>query len=126
MNKTYLYPCSVQEAIRNSELSLWRESHRANIACKQAIESAACAGFDGMQLNPGCLKPVLEEYGYKRIGWVLSNTVQQKDYDGRFSPGNKAWAEQTFIPTDNHNLDFVEESHPAVLDGFIDLYRKVE
>ncbi len=126
MNEVYLYPYSVQEAVRNNELPLWRESYRANIACKQAVESAIRTGFDGMRLDPGCLKPVLEEYGYKRVGWVLSNTLQRKDYDGRFGTSNKAWAKQTFIPPDRHNLDFLVESHPAVLDGFVDLYREAE
>jgi len=38
MNKTYLYPYSSAEARERNELSLWRESHRANIACRDAIE----------------------------------------------------------------------------------------
>ena len=40
MNETYLYPYSAKEARERNELSLWRESHRANIACRGAIEDA--------------------------------------------------------------------------------------
>ena len=40
MNETYLYPYSAKEARERNELSLWRESHRANIACRDAIDRA--------------------------------------------------------------------------------------
>ena len=37
MNETYLYPYSAKEARERNELSLWRESHRANIACRDRV-----------------------------------------------------------------------------------------
>ena len=57
MNETYLYPYSAKEARERNELSLWRESHRANIACREAIEDAIRRNFDGMNLDPECLTP---------------------------------------------------------------------
>lgn len=122
----YLHLGSASEARRYNELNRWRESYWENVACKQAIESAIRAGFDGMRLNDDCAQSVIDRYGFKRVGWVLSNTLRMKDYDGRFNPSNKAWAKQTFIPPDDHNLDFVVESHPAVLDGFINEFRKAQ
>lgn len=122
----YLYLGSASEASRYGELEQWRQSHKENIACKQAIESAIRTGFDGMYLRDDCVKSIIDQYGFKRVGWVLSNTLRMKDYDGRFNPSNKAWAKQTFIPPDDHNLDFVVESHPAVLDGFINEFRKAQ
>ena len=92
----YLYIGSISEARRFNELDRWRESHRENIACKQAIEEAIRQGFDGMYLDHDCAKSVIEAYGYKRVGWVLASTLQQKKDDGRFSPRNKEWAEATF------------------------------
>ena len=125
MNETYLYPYSAKEARERNELSLWRESHRANIACRDAIEDAIRRNFDGMYLNEDCLAPVLTAYGYKRTAWVLANTLHELKWDGRFSYANKHWAEKIYIPTDlNHNSDFVVRSHPAVLDGFVSFYRK--
>lgn len=125
MNETYLYPYSAGEARNRDELPLWRESHRANIACRDAIEGSIRQGFDGMHLDEDCLQPVLEEYGYKRTAWVLANTLHELKWDGRFSPINKQWAEKLFIPQDlHHNSDFVVRSHPAVLDGFVGMYRK--
>ena len=125
MNETYLYPYSAKEARERNELSLWRESHRANIACRDAIEDAIRRSFDGMNLQTDCLKAVLDEYGYKRTAWMLANTLHELKWDGRFSYANKHWAEKIYIPTDlNHNSDFVVRSHPAVLDGFVSFYRK--
>lgn len=40
MNETYPYPYSAAEARKRNELSLWRESYKANIACRNAIEEA--------------------------------------------------------------------------------------
>ena len=89
MNDTYLYPYSSAEARERNELSLWRESHKANIACRNAIEDTIRQNFDGMHLNKDCLTPVLEEYGYKRTAWVLANTLHELKWDGRFGHGNK-------------------------------------
>lgn len=125
MNKTYLYPYSSAEARERNELSLWRESHKANIACRDAIEDAIRRSFDGMHLDKDCTTPVLDEYGYKRTAWVLANTLHELKWDGRFSPANKQWAERRYIPQDErHNAEITVRSHPAVLDGFVSLYRK--
>ena len=125
MNNTYPYPYSAAEARKRNELSLWRESHKANIACRNAIEDAIRLNFDGMNLQTDCLKTVLDEYGFKRTAWVLANTLHELKWDGRFGLANRQWAERACIPTDlNHNSDFVVRSHPAVLDGFVTFYRK--
>ncbi len=128
---SYLYPYSREEAKRLKQIDLWRDSRKENIACKNAIEGAIRRDFDGMRLKVECAESVLAAYGYKRVSWVLANTVQQKDWDGRFSRENKEWAKRTYIPPDkdsamdqNYNLDFVADSHPAVLDGFVNQYRR--
>ena len=125
MNETYLYPYSSAEARERNELSLWRESHKANIACRDAIEDAIRRSFDGMHLDKDCITPVLDEYGYKRTAWVLANTLHELKWDGRFSPANKQWAERRYILQDErHNAAITVRSHPAVLDGFVSFYRK--
>ena len=123
-NHPYLYLSSQSEARENGELDKWRESHRHNIACKQAIEQSIREGFDGMCLEHDCARGVIETYGYKRVGWVLANTLQQKKDDGRFSRLNKEWAATTFIPPSDLNYAFAVESHPAVLDGFVNQFRR--
>lgn len=74
----YLYLGSLSEARRSDEAGLWRASHQCNIACKQAIEAAIRAGFDGMHLKADCARGVIAQYGFKRVGWVLANTIQKK------------------------------------------------
>ena len=124
MNKTYLYPYSSAEARERNELSLWRESHRANIACRDAIEDAIRRSFDGWHLDKDCTSLVLEKYGYKRTAWVLVNTLHELKWDGRFSHANKQWAERRYISQDErHNAEITVRSHPAVLDGFVTFYR---
>ena len=57
--------------------------------------------------------------------WSCANTVQLQDWDGRYSRRNKEWAKT--IPNDNPETvrcGYVLNSHPAVLDGFIDLVRE--
>lgn len=120
----YLYLGSISEARKYGELDQWRESHKENITCKEAIESAIRHGFDGMRLDRDCAKSVIEAYGYKRVGWVLSGTLQQKREDGRFSRRNQEWAASTFIPWSDRNCDFTVQSHPAVLDGFVNEFRE--
>lgn len=85
----YLYIGSISEARRFNELDRWRESHRENIACKQAIEEAIRQGFDGMYLDHDCAKSVIEAYGYKRVGWVLASTLQQKRMTAGSAPGTR-------------------------------------
>lgn len=125
MNETYLYPWPAKDARERGELELWCASYKANIACKHSIEAAICRDFDGMYLKPDCAESVIEEFGFQRVNFVLANTLKVKGYDGRFSLSNKAWAKSVFVPPDpEHNHSFFVESHPAVLDGFIDEARQ--
>lgn len=47
MNETYLYRGSAKEAKSRDELPLWRESHKANVACRGAIEDTIRRNFMG-------------------------------------------------------------------------------
>lgn len=122
-----IYPYSFAEAKRLGELDDWKASHKQNIACKDAIEAAIRRDFDGMHLKSDCAESVIADFGYRRVSYVLANSLQSKEYDGRFSHVNKEWAQQTYIPPDkdsysNRNLHFAADSHPAVLDGFVNQY----
>ena len=126
----YLYPYSRNEAKRLNQLKEWRDSHKENIRCKKSIEDAIRRDLGRTHLKDGYVESVIAEYGYKRVNWVLANTVKQQDWNKDFSDNNKEWAKHTYIPPDkdsvynqNYNLDFVVDSHPAVLDGFINQYR---
>ncbi len=125
LNNTPLYINSVRDAKAMDELPQWRESFKANCACCHAIEEAIRRDFDGMHLAEGCAESVIREYGFKRVEYVLANTLKEKADDGRFSAGNKEWSGRTYVPKDEtHNYCFAVNSHPAVLDGFVSDFRK--
>lgn len=97
-----------------------------NIACKLSIEKGIKENYDGLRLGKGFEEDIIREYGIDRVLYVLANTVRQKSWDGRFSSENKKWAREYQIPEDTLNRCFVVESHPAVVDGFINWIRRME
>lgn len=119
-----VYRHSLHDAVEWGERDEWRESFKLNCDCARAIEKAIRENFDGMNLAPGCQTPIITEYGNDRVKWVLANTLREKNTDGRFSERNRKWLAGKMIPQDDHNWQFVADSHPAVLDGFISGVRK--
>ena len=115
-------------ARENGELSPYRVSLRENIACKQAIEESIRKHFDGMHLDPEAVKEILEKYGRSRTLFVLAVTVNEKDYDGRFSRSNKEWAKSFNIPEDrdsfgsDRRLDYAVNSHSMLVDTLFQRY----
>ena len=116
-------------AKENDEVDLYRTSYRLNSECKQAIHEAIADNYDGMYLGDGAVDQVVRQYGMERVGYILANTLHHKSYDARFSHGNKEWAEQVSTPEHNADrmtfrTDWVVDSHPAILDGFVTMFRK--
>ena len=125
-----VYHESAAHARKFGELEQYRKSHFANIDCKNDIEQAIAAHFDGCRLDRKAIDGVMERYGPERVSLVLAATVQVKAWDGRFSPANKAWAFSYDFPDPTNDLggdrrdSYAVTSHPAVLDGFINLVRQ--
>lgn len=124
-----IYRQTVAYAREHNELEAYRASMKLNVACRDAIDQAISRHFDGMRLNQAAVQTVLETFGQERTLYVLANTVQWKDWDGRLSRENKAWANAMAIPSEsemdgNRRNSFVLNSHPAVLDGYIHMVRK--
>ena len=129
MEKVPIYPHTGAYAKEHGELDAYRASYQEDMACKKMIEDVIRSNFDGMHLNKSAAKLVLDEFGAERTVRVLANTVQQKNWDGRFSAENKAWAkEQDILGVGGDPImcsRFVVNSHPAVLDGFISQARRM-
>ena len=125
-----IYPYSAAYAREHGETEAYRQSKKENISCCDAIEEVIRKRFDGMHLAYDAAKVVLEEYGAERMSYVLANTVRHFSWDNRFSVENRKWAESIPVFEDKdpwgeeRNVDFVVNSHPAVLDGFINLLRE--
>lgn len=125
-----LYRHAAAHAREQGDLDLYRASRRANIACKEAIEAAISEHYRDNRLDKDAVPQVIEQFGYTRTLYVLANTVQQKDWDERFSPANKAWARTVDIPPNpdgfggERNLDFVVDSHSGLVDLFLSQARQ--
>ena len=70
-----LYRHSLKEAVRHEEKDLWRESYKINCDCARAIERIIAENYDGKKLGPDLAEPIIEQYGFNRVNWVLANTV---------------------------------------------------
>ena len=119
-----LYLWSSKEARRSGEQYLWQESFTENCRCARAIEDAISRSFDGRTLQGDCAAEIIAQFGFNRVNFVLSNTMREKTHDGRFYPSNREWSRGIYVPQNDSNWAFTVESHPAVLDGFINLTRK--
>ena len=100
----YLYLSSISEAKRQNEVALWRASHLENIACKQAIEEAIRRGFDGMHLSHDCARGVIEDFGFKRVGWVLAATIQLKAGGWTLQPPEQGMGRRDLHPPQRPQL----------------------
>ena len=111
------------KAAYNKKLPL--EATMISRNCGSDIEKGISTHFDGMHLNTDFIANLYALYGEERMNYVLANTVQMSESDGRFSPDNKAWAKGISINnSDEDRRKFYVTSHPALLDGFITAYRK--
>ena len=123
-----VYKGTLEQAMGERDVDAYLDSRKLNLDCKKAIEEAIRENFDGLHLKQNAAKEVVERFGEERMTFVMANTIRELSYDGRFSRQNKDWAEHIEVPENisrgrNLNLDYVIESHPAVLDGFIDMAR---
>ena len=123
-----VYKETLEQAMGERDVDAYLDSRKLNLDCKKAIEDVIRENFDGLHLKQGAAKEVVERFGEERMNFVMANTIRELSHDGRFSRQNKDWAEHIEIPENisrgrNLNLDYVIESHPAVLDGFIDMAR---
>lgn len=130
LRETPVYPYPASYAQEHGELEQYRASNRANIACKEAIEAAIREHYHDNQLDNQAAAQVVNAFGLDRTLYVLANTVQQKDWDARFSPGNKEWAKTIPIQKNpdawgtDRNCQFVVNSHSGLTDLFLSTARQ--
>lgn len=130
LRETPVYSQSGAYAHEHGELNQYRASNRANIACKEAIESAIREHYHDNQLDSQAAAQVVDAFGLDRTMYVLANTVQRKDWDARFSLGNKEWAKTIPIQENadawgaDRNCQFVVNSHSGLTDLFLSTVRQ--
>ena len=120
-----VYRGTFDQAKEAGEVPEYRTSLRVNKLCQREIEQAVTEGWDGTHVDPDAVKGVLERFGPERLSYVLANTVQQKEWEDRFSGANVSWAKTVplFVPPEKRAY-CTARSHPAKLDEFITVARK--
>ena len=126
-----LYRESATYAREHDELNAYRASHKANVACREAIEDAIHENYRDNRLDTECVKTVMDRFGVDRVEYVLANTVQHKDWDERFSNSNRAWAKTIPVVTDGNEFVgdrrtafVVDRSHSGLTDLFVTAFRR--
>ena len=125
-----VYRCPGSYAREQGELEQYRASRKANTACAAAIDAAISEHYRDNRLGREAVPQVVEQFGYDRTLYVLANTVRHKEYDGRISRDNKAWARTIPVFEDpdawgsDRNVEFVVDGHnPGLVDLFINVAR---
>ena len=118
----YLYPYSRTEARRLGEVQKHEDSFRLNVDCARAIEQAIREHFNeaAEKLADDCAQPVLEQYGFTRVKFVLANSVNEMGMPHLLSGDVRSWAAQTFVPPDGkYNRYFAADTAAALPEEFI-------
>ena len=126
MNTRPIYYHSATYAREHGELDQYRQTSADCRICCRDIEGIIDARFDGMHLQHEAIVEALAIHGAEMVGLVLAATVMDRDWDGRFSRANKEWA-RTVRQPDRERSDYfptVINTHSAILNGFIDMYRR--
>ena len=110
-------------AREHGELDKYRESKRLNVLCKEAIEQTVRDKDNHLDAD-AVWRDVTAQFGSKRAAFVLAMTVREKDFDGRFSRENKAWAKSQPLPPDPERRGLycsyvVDKSHPVLTDALV-------
>ena len=144
IERTRDYTVMSNHHLRNANLSLKAKgllsmmlslpedwNYQANSACKEAIEQTISAHYAENRLDTeAAVKDVLEKFGTERVQFILANTIQRKNYDGRISQDNKAWAKIIPMLEDSGASRHcaylvVDQVNPGLTDLFTRQFRKV-
>ena len=131
LKNTPLYPHSAAYAFEHGEMAQYNASFQASHVCKEAIEQAISHHYSNNRLDAeAAVNDVLEQFGPDRVQYVLANTVRHKEWDGRISRDNKAWASTMPMPEgspqDRHSgYLVVDRCNPGLTDLFLKQVRQL-
>lgn len=118
------------EAVRYGMEKQYDASFRENVICARAIEQAIRDYSDEVNggLVEGCVQPVLERYGFKRVNFVLANSLQElkkSACDHLVSDETYQWGRRTFVPEDGRfNRYYTVDTAARLLESFVQQARK--
>ena len=123
-----VYAKSLSEARELDELEIYRASRNENHACANMIDAFISKHYNDNSLDSeGALNDLLERYPIERIALVTAVNVADKEWDGRISDANRAWA-NAFL--ENYPDDVMRQkgeyyltAHPGLVNLFADTVR---
>jgi len=98
------------------------DSLRLNVDCARAIEQAIRDHFDeaDKSLTEDCARSVLEKFGFKRVNFILANSLKQMGCPELISEEIHQWGRGTYIPSDSkYNHDYAVYTAAPLLEAFI-------
>ena len=130
MKNIPVYKHTAAYAREHDELAAYRASNQVNVACKEAIEATIRDHYRDNRLDTAAVDQVVQQFCYDRAFHILAITVCQAEWDRRYSPDNRAWANAMSIPANpdawgtDRNCYLAVSSHPGLVDLFLSQTRK--
>ena len=125
MSEVPIYRETANYAYEAGELESYRASLSANAECRRAIEAAISSNYGDNRLDAdAAVKSVLEQFSPERVRYVLANTIQQKDFDGRIPQPLKEWAKSVEVCPENASRFLVDKPNPGLTALFVDAFRQ--
>lgn len=120
-----IYRETANYAYEAGEMEAYRASLAANEKCRSAIEVAISSNYGDNSLNAeAAVKSVLEQFSPERVWYVLANTIQQKNFDGRIPQPLKEWAKSVEVCPENASRFLVDKLNPGLTALFVDAFRQ--
>ena len=114
-----VYREAAMYAFEAGELDAYRTSMQANMDCKEAIEQTINDYYGNNRLAAeSAVKSILEKFSPERVAYVLANTIQQKDHDGRISRDCKEWAKGMDASPDHATQLIIDSVNPGLVSLF--------
>ena len=125
MSEVPIYRETANYAYEAGEMEAYRASLAANEECSRAIEAAISSNYGDNRLDAdAAVKSVLEQFSPERVRYVLANTIQQKDFDGRIPQSLKEWAKSVEVCPENASRFLVDKPNPGLTALFADAFRQ--
>ena len=125
MQEAAIYRETANYAYEAGELESYRASLAANVECRRAIEAAISSNYGDNRLDAdAAVKSVLEQFSPERVRYVLANTIQQKNFDGRIPQPLKEWAKSVEVCPENASRFLVDKPNPGLTALFVDAFRQ--
>ena len=120
-----IYRETANYAYEAGEMEPYRASLAANVECRRAIEAAISSNYGDNRLDAdAAVKSVLEQFSPERVRYILANTIQQKDFDGRIPQPLKEWAKSIDVCPENASRFLVDKPNPGLTALFVDAFRQ--